>query len=376
MLCNDTYTVSSNISKGQAWIVALLANKYQSSPSAFDFAEVVQFWQSRIEQNMASYDTENAEVGTDIERVLSILVGALPRQEKALLPLIPLVHKVIGLPNSVGGALAEELGIVFDENEYLLTGLHAVVKPLFKQWTYAHLVKPMYSLAVPAPSASQDAKTSAEHYTAAILSVLDHCSFAIYESDIEPLLSMILAVLSNGENDKIHHIEVALRLLREIMHNDPAALKYHLRAIIAALTQLYRVNLETGDDPHARPRTDWPGLYFRELASVETRNQYHSRDEFLINLGEDEEPVDPSSISSPPRTIPPSQLDKRLYQRYAGCRKAVLEVLGAIPQKYEERYIMPFRGSMNQFLDSCCGDPVRELRRVAVEAREGWFGLV
>lgn len=330
---------------------------------------------------MASYDTENAEVGIDIERVLSILVGAVPRQEKALLPLIPLVHKVIGLPNSVGETLAEELGIVFDENEYLLTELHAVVKPLFKQWTYAHLVKPMYSLAVPAPSASEDAKTSAEHYTAAILSVLDHCSsFAIYESDIEPLLSMILAVLSNGENDKINHIEVALSLLREIMRNDPAALKYHLRAIIAALTQLYRVNLETGDDPHTRPRTDWPGLYFRELASVEPpRIQHHPRDEFSVSFDEDEDedeqPFDPSSISSPPRTIPPSRLDKQLFQRYAGCRKAVLEVLGDIPHKYEERYIMPFRGSMNLFLDSCCGDPVRELRRVAVEAREGWFGL-
>lgn len=367
-------------------------NKYKASPSGVDFKQVVQFWQSRLEENMASYNAENVEVGIDIERVLPILVGAVPRQERAVLPLIPLIHKVIGLPNSFGAALAGEMDAVVDDNVYLQTDMHAVIKPLYKQWTYAYLVKPMYALATSASSdpklSPEEAKMSAEHYTIAILSILNHCPFAVYESDIEPLVTMILTVLRNS--GKIQHIEAALHILQQIMRNESVALKYHLRVIINALTQVYGVNLKPAKDQHTKDEGERQQLYRDELGPGASQFDYFPR------TADDDMPPTPDPDPDLDPDVAPSFIDSPVFQKsqkatsekatsekqkersskkHVACRKVVLELVGEMPGRFEDRYVMPFKGDMNHFLDSCCGDPVRELRRVAVEAREGWFGL-
>lgn len=379
LLCDETYTLSSNISQSQAWIVAILANKHKASLSTMDFTQVVKFWKNRLEQNMASYNAEDVAVGIDIERVLPILVGAVPRQERAVLPLISLVHNAIGLPNSVGEILAAEIEAVVDENAYLQTSMHAVVKPLYKQWTYAYLVKPMYELATSGPSDNQlspeETRMSAEHYTIAILSVLKHCPFAVYESDIEPLVNMILTVLRN--TDKVQHIQVALHILQQIMRNDAGALKYHLRSIINALTQVYRATLKTANNS-PKEVTERQQLYRDDLGTDTAPVAKPPTPKSNPDMGP---PVDDSPVSEKKETAPekvPSESGKvkeRSAKKSIACRKVVLELVGEMPGRFEDRYVMPFKGDMNHFLDACCGDPVRELRRVAVEAREGWFGL-
>lgn len=378
LLRDDTYTLNSDISQGQAWIVALLVNKYKPSPSGMDFKQVVQFWQSRLEKNMASYNVEGTEAAIDLERVLPVLVGAFPRQERAVLPLIPLVHKAIGLPNAVGTALACEIDAVVDDNGYLQTDMHAVIKPLYKQWAYAYLVKPMYDLAVSASSDAQlsreDAARSAEQYTIAILSILKHCPFAVYESDIEPLVTMILAVLRTS--DSVQHIRLALYLLQQVVRNDAAALKYHLRVILNALQQVYRVNLMPASNAQPKMGMERQKLYRDQLAAPGSNDnyRYHLAPYYSTNP-----PTPDPDLSTPPvhqstatQTEQPRQPPSKTN---VACRKLALELVGDIPGKFEDRYVMPFKGDMNHFLDSCCGDPVRELRRLAVEAREGWFGL-
>lgn len=339
-----------------------------------DFKEVVQFWQRRIEENITSYNINDVKEAIDLERVLPILVGAIPRQERAILPLIPLVHKAIGLPNPVGNALAHEIDAVVDDNVYLQTNMHAIIKPLYKQWAYAHLVKPMYALATPVGADTQlspeDAKISTEHYTIAILSILKHCPFAVYESDIEPLVTMISAVLR--DTNDVQRIRLALHLLQQILRNDASSLKYHLRAILNALTQVYRVNLKPSGKP-PKVGAARQELYREELGHP-GRDYGMSRpltpDPDLEGLRIRNKAVSQKDGANQTEEVkqPPSKLN-------IACRKLVLELVGEMPSKFEDRYVMPFKGDMNHFLDSCCGDPVRELRRVAVEAREAWFGL-
>jgi len=334
LLCDHSYTSNEKISEGQAPIIALLANKHKASSSAIEFSQVLQFWQSRLEHNMSSYESEAGELGVDIERVLSILVGAVPRQEKGLLALIPLVHMVISLPNSIGNTFARNINQVVDHDAYLQTDLHAVIRPLYKQWSYAHLVKPMYANALPVSSdnesASQGLQTSAEHNTIAILSILKNCPVAVYESDIDALVSMCLAVLQTM--GAVGEIQSALEILGRILAHDAAAVKYHLRAIIKALTEVYSAKLDSRNDP------------------------FRPSKEYLLTK----------------RTLKKKELP---LAAFATARKTVLQMLGGIPARFETRYVLPFVGDMNRFLDSCCDDPVRELRRVAVETREAWFAV-
>ncbi|KAB5530501.1 Dos2-interacting transcription regulator of RNA-Pol-II-domain-containing protein [Coniochaeta sp. 2T2.1] len=366
ILYSDRYTTKS-ISQTQACIVALLVNKYKESPSSISLKDAVQFWQSRLEQDIGSYGEENAAAGVDIERMLSLLVGGIPRQEKAILPLIPLVHKVIGLTNSVGQALAREIETVVDENEYLSTEAHAVIRPLFKQWTYAHLVKPMIPLAATASSDVQESwwnlNRSAEHYTIATMAILRHMPFAVYEADVEPLTNMCLTTLNHWTRN-LRHVENTLHTLLQIMRNDPNSLRYTLRAIISALMKAYNAKLRPSASEFEKPPRVWTDIYVNNLAQVtDDLGRHHPERE-----GPHPEPysIDPERLRR--------EEEKAAAGKYAACRKMVIEIVGEMPARFEDRYLMPFKGDMNLFLDGCCGDPVRELRRAAVEAKEGWFG--
>jgi DNA repair/transcription protein MET18/MMS19 len=313
-------------------MIAVLANKYQPSPSTFTFKQVVQFWRDRIVQDLPSWNPPTQVMLTfDIGRVLDILIGAARRQEKEVLGLIPFVHKLLGIPDFPGDAVAEEMGRLIGEEEVLQSEGHAVIKPLYRQWVYAHVVKPMYEHAFPIKSdASEAVTTAAERHTAAILLMLKHCPFAVYEPDTDRLVSMILVVLKTMHEGEFTRL--ALGLLHEIMRNDHKALRYHIRAIIDALTEVYKAHL---GPPKA-------------TAGTENKELEH---------------------------IAASKKDKRPLSKAAACRREALEMLGDMAELFEDRYIMPFRGTMNQFLNSCCGDPVRELRWIAHQSRDKWFGL-
>ena len=53
-------------------------------------------------------------------------------------------------------------------------------------------------------------------------------------------------------------------------------------------------------------------------------------------------------------------------------RKLALQALGALPKKFEERYLLPYVLQLRRMLALACGDPVREVRQVARLARGNW----
>jgi len=58
------------------------------------------------------------------------------------------------------------------------------------------------------------------------------------------------------------------------------------------------------------------------------------------------------------------------------CRKLALQLLGALPKKFEERHLLPYSLQLQRTLGVACGDRVREVRKVALIARENWSKVV
>ncbi|KAI1339545.1 Dos2-interacting transcription regulator of RNA-Pol-II-domain-containing protein [Xylariaceae sp. FL0016] len=54
------------------------------------------------------------------------------------------------------------------------------------------------------------------------------------------------------------------------------------------------------------------------------------------------------------------------------CRKFTLEFFQRLPSAYEARYLLPHRQLLLRPLSSACGDSVRDIRRIALRARQAW----
>ncbi len=57
------------------------------------------------------------------------------------------------------------------------------------------------------------------------------------------------------------------------------------------------------------------------------------------------------------------------------CRKLVLDFFRRLPATYEAHTLILYRKQLLRPLSTACGDPVREVRRVALAARQSWENL-
>lgn len=302
-------------------IVTILANKYKGGPSTADperstFKHVLEFWSLRVEEGFAasSFELSDSSLGPFNTRALSIMAGSIARQDRDTLGLLPLLNKAIGADLSDDKITARSMEILIQEKSFLTRDTHAVIRPLYRQWAYAHLVKPLYKLALPVGKEYP----LAENYTVAILSILKHCPFTVYGDDVEPLVRLLITSLL-----KIHtprDVRAALQILLEVLRNDSDAVKDHLRAIIGAVVKVHE-----------------------------------------LTFGDPETPV----VSSPDRpraggTAP------------AACRRLVLQLLAELPGRFEARHLLPYAPQMQRTLATASGDSFREVRKAALVARESW----
>jgi len=211
-----------------------------------------------------------------------------------------------------GDIVARSMGILVRDSDLLSAENHAVVKRFYKQWAYSQIVKPLYPLALP----TKDGPSTAAKYRTAVLSVVSSCAFSVYEADVEPLMRLLITALGDRATLSGQQLASALEVLVEILSNEPDALKSHLKAIIEGAM----------------------GVYEGGLPGTGTTSRR-----------------DPSLTSS---------------------RKLVLQVLGAVPKKFEERHLLPYSPKLQRMLALACGDPVREVRQVARLARASWAKVV
>ncbi|KAK4240642.1 Dos2-interacting transcription regulator of RNA-Pol-II-domain-containing protein [Achaetomium macrosporum] len=306
----------------RAAIAAILANKYQGGPSTSDpeslvMKRVLDFWGNWIKEatTSSSVDTESFPYYNKI--AVNVIAGAAARQEKHVLGLIPVLHQAAASQHPNGERVAESIGAIVKQNDLLTPDNHAVVKRFYKQWVYGHLTRPLLQEAQPA---AKDTHT-ATRYRVAILSVVSNCPFTVYQDDQEPLIRLLVTALKNraGLSEDVAWSQVvsALEILAEILTNEPDALKGYLREIIGGATEVYQECVQKkGTVAVVQPAT---------------------------------------------RTL---------------CRKLALQVLGAIPTRFEERHVLAYAPPTQRMLAVACGDPARKVREVARRARRAWAKVV
>ncbi|KAM7190286.1 MMS19 nucleotide excision repair protein [Naviculisporaceae sp. PSN 640] len=311
----DTKSLSSPWTEIRAAIGAILANKYKGAPSTSPrfLKELVDLATS------SSGDIEATTFEANNKIAMKILAGAAARQDKSVIEAIPLLHASISSSDSPNSELAaQSLGIIVQDNEFLTPENHAVVKRFYKQWAYNYVAKPLYDLALP----TQSDPATAVRYTTAILAIVANCPFTVYQDDLEPLVRLLITSLSLSLSQQSSQSGLAsdqnlvqrrrtvsaLEILIEILTHEPDALKGHLKPIITSGTSIY------------------------QSSARQSRN------------------VIESGMS----------------------RKFVLQFLGAIPTKFEERHLLAYAPQMKRMLATACGDSVREIRKTAMLARENW----
>ncbi|KAK0628465.1 Dos2-interacting transcription regulator of RNA-Pol-II-domain-containing protein [Bombardia bombarda] len=337
-LCNtaDLGPFPSRASEIRAAIGAILVNKYKGGPSTCDpesqtIKKVLGFWANQIKVATSSVDIDINTFEAYNSIAMYIFAGAIARQDKSVVQeAVPVLHEAIASGHHNGELVARSMGILVKDNNLLSEENHAVVKRLYKQWAYSQLVRPLYKLALPTGKEADVWATN--RYTAAILAVVSNCPFKVYEEDVEVLTRLLIATLGGnritaGLSKQAARMQVAsaLEILVQILANEPESLKGHLKAVIGGAMNVH------------------------QEASLDTRE------------------VDESSFKY---TIKPTGAGADLYA--VSCRKLTLQLLGLIPSKFEERHLLPYALQLKRMLATASGDPVREVRKVALLARGGW----
>ncbi|KAH8885105.1 hypothetical protein GQ53DRAFT_845689 [Thozetella sp. PMI_491] len=320
---------SKGSNKARAAIGAILSNKYPGGPKSADpdsdsLVAILRFWSEQLTSGVNNPNTAVTSFEIHSTITLYILAGAIARMDRRVIELVPRIHEAVGTPTDNGQVLASSIQILAKDIPFLSVENHAVVKPIYKQWLYNYVAKPLYEKAL--PPANDEA---AARYTTAILAIVEHCPFSAYEADLPQLIRLLITTICKKPQDATKtrsdatsssQAAAALHILLELLAADSAGLTEHLNTLVTGAVELHA-------NASRRPRT----------------------------LGS-------SAATSDPYAIP--------------TRRLALQLLGALPGKYEERYLLAHSPRMQQMLATATGDPVREVRRVARSARESWFKIV
>ncbi|KAK1829878.1 MMS19 nucleotide excision repair protein [Podospora conica] len=320
----DSESLPSHKYTTRASIGLILTNKYKGGPSTSDpdslvIKRVLNFWGEKLQAASTSSNRQPLETLNTI--AMHVLAGAVARQDKNVLDLVPILRVSLASDHPNSSALAHSLGILVKDSDLLSPDNHAVVRRFYKQWTYSQLAKPLYESALPAVDKPSPA---AAKYRAAILSIVSNCAFSVYEADLEPLVRLLIITLGGHTADPggREHLAPALEILVEILANEPDALKGHIKAIIDSAMAVYDGCL--------------PGSQAGETRAAAARRN----------------------------------------AALTASRKLVLQALAAMPKKFEDSVLVSFSLPLQRMLGLACGDPVREVRQVARMARESWVKVV
>ncbi len=302
------------VSQVRAGIGAILSNKYLGGPGTSDpesktLKNVLEFWGKQITAGTSPDCDPELPFKAYSTMALYIAAGAVARMDRSAVKLIPAIHAAIASPHENGELMSRSLEILVAEIPFLSAENHAVVKPIFKQWIYSQALQPLYAKALPPAKGLE-----ASRYTSAILAAVKHCPFTVYEADLTELIRLLVTTVSKRtvapatEALSLAQATAALGILLDILAADSAALLPHLHTLINGAVELHAA-----------------------AASAQRR--------------------DPHA---------------------ATCRRLALQFLGALPGKFEERHLLAYTPQTQRMLAAASGDPAREVRRVALLARESW----
>ncbi|RBR10030.1 uncharacterized protein FIESC28_09638 [Fusarium coffeatum] len=212
-------------------ILTILANKYkiEALPS------LVAALEQRTPALLTTSENENSRL-EQITSIYALMAGMVRRysgkEAKALLDVVKDSPK----DPQLGAELARRLEMIVAPQQPLTKENYAIVKPLWTQKVYFQLVSSMLQAATgkDADIQAQQAKAS---YSTAVLLMVKHMSFAIYEADADNILRISIAVAQNSGMGP--ETKAALDVIKNILTEASEKGKGHIRSIIKICSSVF-----------------------------------------------------------------------------------------------------------------------------------------
>ena len=268
-------------------------------------------------------DSSNDDTSRRLEQITSIYAiaaGILRRYAgKPAKGLIQLLKEAPKDPK-IGQHLARRLEMIVVPQKPLTKENYAVVKPLWMQKVYFELVNPLLQTAIGANPDVQDPLIKT-NFSIAVLLMVKHMGFPIYEADADKIFRVAIGIAQNiGAGSDVR---AALEVLKNTLVEAPEKGQDHTRSIINICVASFSSIQAT---PRKRP--EWlPADYVSGTNHAETQ---------------------------------------------AGCGKMSLEIIGGLPKMFESSQLVPHARQVERELTIACGHQMRDLRRSARLARQGW----
>ncbi|KAF5681122.1 DNA repair transcription mms19 [Fusarium heterosporum] len=228
------FTADTNFSRPVTLsILTILANKYK--------IETIPSLMTALRQRVSTLLT-SSESGNEtlrLEQITSIyaLVAGMVRQysgkeAQALLDMIKQSPK----DPKLGAELARRVEMIVAPQQPLSKENYAIVKPLWTQKVYFQLVSPMLQVATGKDLDVQDQQIKA-HYSTAVLLMVKHMGFAIYEADADHILRISIAVAQNSSIGP--ETKAALDVIKNTLAEASEKGKGHIRSIIKICSSVF-----------------------------------------------------------------------------------------------------------------------------------------
>lgn len=222
----------------------------------------------------------------------------------------------------IGRQIARSFGILVSPKDYLTKKGNAKLKPLRGQWLYHRIVQPNLRECfptIPGPAAN----IAAANRSVFVFAILEHMDYSVWRSDAKSILLIVIRSLQVfGISEDINSV---LSILLKVLSEDADLVKEHLVRLITSTLAVYGM-----------ARNVFDASTFAENGS------------------------------------------KRLTKREAAmCRRSCIEFLSRLPHEFSAvpHKLLPERQAVLRGLSTACGDPVREVRELAIAARRHWANL-
>ncbi|KAI1288907.1 Dos2-interacting transcription regulator of RNA-Pol-II-domain-containing protein [Xylaria venustula] len=237
--------------------------------------------------------------------------------------LLTLILELVPKDIDMGRLLAQNLGLMVIPREYLSEINHPVRKKLGLGWFYHKNVVPYLSFCFPESGLEE---REAVNRAVGTFSIIRHLGYQIYAPDVAVIVRIGIRSLSTFRVGV--ETESLLAVLYQILETDPIELRGHLAAVIQGLVNVYERSLVDG-----------------KKEGGNTQNLKALR----IRAG------DRSSIATRMHTM-------NFFHKLT-------------ESNYDTHLLLPHRRDLLRPLALACGDPVRDIRRTALKARQKWEGL-
>lgn len=305
-------------------MLAVLANKYPVEKLDESMAAIERHLELALQQATKGNTSEDRRRGLDQATTIFTLVGGLLRRCTGTQTrgLVRLMFQAPDDP-SAGLVLGRGLQVIVAPQPFVADSIGSVQRPLWIQKAYVDLVKPMVGAASGASPESHGPLVK-YNYGVAVLLMVKHMKFPVYEQESSAILRIAISVAQNPSSGP--DAKASLEVVKNILVEAPDAIRDHLGSL---------VNICTG----------------------------------LFSRGPVPAPRHPQRLPQGCAAAP-GDADAR-----AGCDRLALEIVGGLPRVFEARHLLPLAPRVQRELAGACGLASRDLRKIARLARAAWSDL-